>query len=104
MAAGRVQHQHVNRTEPGRDRGDEPGDLLLVGDVGGERLGGPPVVVDSAGHLGGLPIPVQAVDGHGQAVPGEAPRDGLTQSPRAAGHQGDASLSHVHALIRPAWA
>ena len=97
LRAGRVEHQHVNGTQAGRDRGDERGDLLLVGDISGERIGGPAFAADSAGHLGGLPVPAQAIDGHGQAIPGEAPRDDPAQSSRAARHQGDATLSCLHA-------
>jgi hypothetical protein len=42
LRAGGVEDQHIDRAEVGGDRGDQPGDLVLVGDIGAEARRGPP--------------------------------------------------------------
>jgi hypothetical protein len=48
LRAGGVQDQHIDRAQAFSDRGGQPGDLLLVGDIGAETLGGTAIVTDRA--------------------------------------------------------
>jgi hypothetical protein len=101
LGAGGVDHQHVNRAERVSYRGSQPGDLVLVGDIGAEALGGAPVVTDGAADGGYLLVAGQAIDRDRKAVTRQAPRDHRPQSPRAARHQSNTSVRHRHMVIIP---
>jgi hypothetical protein len=48
LRAGGVQDQHIDRAEAAGDRGGQPGDLVLVGDIGAEARRGAAVSTDGA--------------------------------------------------------
>src|SRR6202034_287254 len=75
LRAGGVQDQHIDWAEAVSDGGDQPGDLLLVGDIGAEALGDTAVITDSAAYGGYLLIAGQAIDRDGETVTRQAPRD-----------------------------
>jgi hypothetical protein len=65
---GRVQHQHVDWTKGVGHRRDETGDLPLVGDVAGERVGHPTVVADGADDIECESPTVHVIDRHSQTI------------------------------------
>ena len=75
LRAGGVQYQHINRAETVSDRGGQPGHLLRIGDIGAEALGGAAVGTDGTGDSGYLIIVQPAIDGDGEAITRQAPRD-----------------------------
>jgi len=99
LRAGGVEDQHINRAEALSDRGGQPGDLLLVGDIGAEALGGPALGPDAATEGGDLFIAGPAIDRDRKAVTGQAPRDHRPQAPRAARHQRDPPMRDCHVMI-----
>ena len=103
LRAGGVEDQHIDRAEAAGDRGGQPRDLVLIGDVGAEARGGAAVVLDGAADRGYLLVAGAAIDRDGEAVMGQPPRDRRAQAPRAARHQSDTPLRHRHmAMIPPA--
>src|SRR5262249_14582557 len=99
--AGGVEHQHINRAEPAGDRGDQFGDPLLIGDVGGE---GPRYAAGGtygAADLFGLLVAALRIDRDREAVLGQPARDLGAEPPRAARHQGHTPVCHRHVAIIP---
>ena len=99
LRAGGVEHQHIHRAEPAGDRGDQLGDLLLIGDIGAEGLGHAAVAADGAADLLCLPVAAAAIDRHGETVLGQTACDLRAQAARAARHQSDPPIGHRHAAI-----
>ena len=75
------------------------GNLLLVGNVGAERLGDATVVMDAAGDLGCPPVAAAAIDRDGEAVMSQTPRDRGAQASRAACHQSDTTMRNRYVAI-----
>ena len=101
LRAGGVEDQHLDRAEAVSDRGGQPGDLVLVGHIGAEALGGPAIVTDGAAEGSDLMVAGPAIDRDGKAVTRQAPRDHRPQAPRAARHQRDPSVRHCHVVMIP---
>jgi hypothetical protein len=99
LRAGGVEHQHIDRAEPAGDRGDQPGDLSLIGDIGAEGLSDAAAAADAAGDLPGRPAAMPAVDRDGQAVAGQPLGDHRAQAARAARHQGDTPMRYRHVAM-----
>jgi hypothetical protein len=105
LRAGGVEDQHIDRAEAVRDRGGQPGNLVLVGDIGAEALGGAAIVTDGADDGSDLLVAGPAIDRDGETVTRQPPRDHRPQAPRAARHQSDAPMRHCHLVmisLRPA--
>ena len=99
LRAGGVEDQHIDRAQAVSDRGGQPGDLLLVGDIGAEALGSAAVRTDGAGDGGYVLVAGPAIDRDGETVPRQPPRDHRPQAPRAARHQRDTPLRYRHVAI-----
>jgi hypothetical protein len=80
LRTGGVEHQHIDWAEAVSDPGGQPGDLLLVGDIGAEALGGAAIVTDGATQGGYLLVIGPSVDRDGKPVPRQAPRDRRPQA------------------------
>jgi hypothetical protein len=100
LRAGRVEHQHVDGAEAVGHSSDEIRDLPLVGDVGREGVGDPARIPDDRDDLERPRVTADIVDGHGQAVAGEAPRDGAAQPAGAARYEGDALPQRLQPCVR----
>src|SRR4051794_35942263 len=96
-----AEHQHVDRPQPIGDRGDELGDLRLVGDVGGKRAGHAAAVADAADDFERHPPSVAVVDRDGQAVAREPPRYRARGAAGAAGAEPRARLGGHPAPVSP---
>ena len=92
LRAGGVEHQHVDRAETIGHRGDELGDLPLVGDVGREGRSNPAGALDCVDDREHPRVIAQAVDGDREAIAGEPPSDRAAETPRAAGHKSNPLL------------
>jgi hypothetical protein len=101
LRAGGVEHQHIHRAEPAGDRGDQLGNLLLIGDVGAKGFSDAAAVTDAAANLPGPLVAAPAIDRDGEAVAGQTPRNRGAQAPRAARHQSDPPMRHRHEAIIP---
>jgi hypothetical protein len=101
LRAGGVEDQHINRAETVSDRGDQPGNLVLIGDVRAKAPSGAAIVTDAAADLSYLLIAGPSIDRDGNAITGQAPRDHSPQAPRAARHQSDTPMRHCHLAIIP---
>src|SRR5215475_7376897 len=96
LRAGRVKHQHIDRTQQVGHCSDQVGDLLLVGDVGVEGVGHAAVAPDGAGHLTRLPVVTPAVNRDGHAVAGKPAHDCSTQPERTTRDKSDPVTCCVH--------
>jgi hypothetical protein len=101
LRAGGVEYQHTDRAETVSDITDQPGNLVLIGDIGAKALSGAAIVTDAAADGSNLLVAGPAIDRDGNAVTGQAPRDHRPQAPRAARHQGDTPVRHCHLAIIP---
>ena len=91
-----VDHRRVDRTKPFGDRGNQTQHLRFARDVAREGQRGPAGISDPLRDLVGLPVPMQAVHGHGEAVPGQPPGDGAAQAAGAAGDERNVLRSPRH--------
>ena len=101
LRAGGVEDQHIDRAEAAGDRGGQPGDLVLVGDIGAEARGGAAIGTDGAADRSYLFVAGPAIDRDGETVTRQPPRDHRPQPPRAARHQRDTPIRHSHTAIIP---
>jgi hypothetical protein len=101
LGAGGVQDQDINRAEAVSDCGDQPGNLVLAGDIGAEALGCPAIVADGVADGGDQFVAGSSVDCDGKAVTRQAPRDRRPQASRAARHQGGTCIVHCHVVMIP---
>jgi hypothetical protein len=101
LRAGGVEDQHTDRAEAGGDRGDQPGDLVLVGDIGAEARRGAAIITDGAADRSYLFVAGPAIDRDGETVTCQPPRDHRPQPPRAARHQSDTPMRHSHTVMIP---
>ena len=81
MRAGGVEDQHIDRAEAVGDRGGQPGNLVLVGDIGAEARRGAAVSTDGAADHGYLFVAGPAIDRDGETVTCQPPRDHRPQPP-----------------------
>ncbi len=70
LRPGGVEHEHINRAETAGDRGDQVGNLLLIGDVGAKRFSNAAAVTDAAANFAGPLVAAPAIDRDGEAVAG----------------------------------
>jgi hypothetical protein len=90
-----------DRAKGAGDRGDQPGNLILIGDIGEKALGDAAIHTDAAADGSDLLVAGAAIDRHGKVVKGLTPRDRRPQAPRAARHQSDTPMRHCDAAIIP---
>ena len=72
---GSVQDQHIDGAEAVSDRGSQPGNPVLVGDIGAEALGRAAIVTDRAADGSDLFIAGPAIDRDGETATRQPPRD-----------------------------
>ena len=101
LRAGGIEDKYLYRAKTAGDRGDQPGNLILISDIGEKALGDAAIVTDAAADGSDLLVTGPAIDRDGKAVPRQAPRDHRPQAPRAARHQSDSPMRHCHAAIIP---
>jgi len=101
LRAGGVEDQHVDRAEAAGDRGDQPGDLVLVGDIGAEARRGAAIITDGAENRGYLFVAGPAIDRDGEPVTCQPPRDYRPQPRRAARDQSDTPMRPSHTVMIP---
>ena len=101
LRAGGIEDKYLYRAKTAGDRGDQPGNLILITDIGDKALGDAAIVTDAAADGSDQVVTGPAVDRDGKAVPRQAPRDHRPQAPRAARHQSDTPMRHCHAAIIP---
>jgi hypothetical protein len=77
------------------------GHLRFVGHVSREGLGDPAGVADRADDVGQLPLAMQAIDGHGQAIAGQTLGDDPAEPAGAAGDECDPILHRTHVRLSP---
>jgi hypothetical protein len=73
LRAGGVEDQHIDWAEAIGDRCGQPGNLILVGDIGAEALGGAAVVTDGAADGSDLFVVGPAIDRDGETVTRQPP-------------------------------
>jgi hypothetical protein len=101
LRAGGVEDQHIDRAEAVSDRGGQPRNLVLVGDIGAEALGGAAIITDGAADDSYLFVTGPAIDRDSETVTRQAPRDHRPQAPRATRHQSDTPMRHCHMVMIP---
>jgi hypothetical protein len=101
LRAGGVEYQHIDGAETVSDRGDQPGHLVLIGDIGEKALSGAAILTDTAADGSDVLVAGPAIYRDGGTVTGQAPRDHRPQAPRAARHQSDPPMRHCHLAIIP---
>ena len=101
LRAGGIEDKYLYRAKTAGDRGDQPGNLILITDIGDKALGDAAILTDAAADGSDQVVAGPAVDRDGKAVPRQAPRDHRPQAPRAARHQRDTPIRHCHAAIIP---
>ena len=101
LRAGGIEDKYLYRAKTAGDRGDQPGNLILITDIGDKALGDAAILTDAAADGSDQVVAGPAIDRDGKAVPRQAPRDHRPQAPRAARHQRDTPLRHRHPAIRP---
>jgi len=87
LRAGGIEDKYLYRAKTAGDRGDQPGNLILITDIGDKALGDAAILTDAAADGSDQVVAGPAIDRDGKAVPRQAPRDHRPQAPRAARHQ-----------------
>jgi hypothetical protein len=75
LRAGGIEDQHIHRAKTAGDRGDQPGHLFLIGDIGEKARDHAALLPDAAADGGDLLVAGPAIDRDGTAVARQAPRD-----------------------------
>jgi hypothetical protein len=81
LRSGGVEDERVDNTQPVCHRRDQFLHLGLVGDISGKRVGRATAGTDRSHHIKSLPVAVQAVYRHGEAVAGQASCDRAAETP-----------------------
>jgi hypothetical protein len=99
LRAGRVEDEHLDRTESIGYPCNEIGGLLLIGDIGCKGVGHAAVVSDRLGDFESLAVTVQTVHRHGQTVTRKPLGNRSAQPARASRHERDPLLRRTHGRI-----
>ena len=101
LRAGGIEDKYLYRAKTAGDRGDQPGNLILITDIGDKALGDAAILTDAAADGSDQVVAGPAIDRDGKAVPRQPPRDRRPQPSRATRHQSDTPMRHCHMAMIP---